>query len=58
MTCSVTAASKGQNLVLPMITGRKTLPPETRTPALAGPLRALLVFCGSLLVVSVLINFL
>ena len=51
-------AAKGQNLVLPMITGRKTLPPEMRAPALAGPLRALLVFGGSILVVTVLINFL
>src|SRR5579872_1872979 len=51
-------AAKGQNLVLPMVTGRKTLPPETRAPALAGPLRILLVFGGSILAVTVLINFL
>src|SRR5215469_1889396 len=50
--------AKGQNLVLPMITGRKTLPPETQAPALAGPLRALLVLGGSILAVTVLINFL
>jgi len=50
--------AKGQNLVLPMITGRKTLPPETRAPALAGPLRALLVLGGSVLAVIALINFL
>lgn len=49
---------KGQNLVLPMVTGRKTLPPEMRAPALAGPLRAFLVLGGSLLAVTVLINFL
>ena len=51
-------AAKGQNLVLPMITGRKTLPPEMRAPAFAGPLRALLVLGGSLLAVILLINFL
>ena len=50
--------AKGQNLVLPMVTGRKMLPPEMRAPALAGPLRALLVLGGSLLAVTVLINFL
>lgn len=50
--------AKGQNLVLPMVTGRKTLPPEMRAPALAGPLRALLILGGSLLAVAVLINFL
>lgn len=50
--------AKGQNLALPMVTGRKTLPPEMRAPALAGPLRALLVLGGSLLAVAVLINFL
>ncbi|HEV2264052.1 MAG TPA: cytochrome b/b6 domain-containing protein [Stellaceae bacterium] len=50
--------AKGQNLVLPMVMGRKTLPPEMRAPALAGPLRALLVLGGSLLAITVLINFL
>ncbi|MDE1902575.1 MAG: cytochrome b/b6 domain-containing protein [Alphaproteobacteria bacterium] len=50
--------AKGQNLVLPMVTGRKTLPPEMRAPALAGPLRMLLVLGGSLIAVAVLINFL
>lgn len=50
--------AKGQNLVLPMVTGRKTLPPETRAPALVGPLRALLILGGSVLAVTALINFL
>lgn len=50
--------AKGQNLVMPMVMGCKTLPPEMRAPALAGPLRALLVLGGSLLAVTVLINFL
>ncbi|HEV2162594.1 MAG TPA: cytochrome b/b6 domain-containing protein [Stellaceae bacterium] len=50
--------AKGQNLALPMVTGRKTLLPEMRAPALAGPVRALLVLGGSVLAVTVLINFL
>lgn len=58
LAVAVYRMAKGQNLVLPMVTGRKTLPPETRAPALAGPLRALLVLGGSLLAVTVLINFL
>jgi len=58
LAVAVYRMAKGQNLVLPMVTGRKTLPPETRAPALAGSFRALLVLGGSLLAVSVLINFL
>ena len=51
-------ALKRQNLVLPMITGRKTLPPDTQPPALAGPLRALVIFAGSVLVAAALVTFL
>ena len=58
LAVAVYRLAKGQNLALPMVTGRKTLPPEMRAPALAGPLRALLVLGGSLLAVAVLINFL
>jgi len=50
--------AKGQNLVLPMIDGRKALPIETRPPALAGPLRALIVFGGSVVAAAAVINFL
>lgn len=50
--------AKGQNLVLPMLTGRKTLPTDARPPALAGTVRALVVFGGSVLAVAVLVNFL
>ena len=42
-------AAKRQNLLLPMITGCKVLPPGARPPAQAGALRALLfVGCGTL----------
>ncbi|MGB8182788.1 MAG: cytochrome b/b6 domain-containing protein, partial [Stellaceae bacterium] len=58
LAVAVYRTAKGQNLVLPMVTGRKTLPPEMRAPAFAGPLRALLVLGGSLLAVILLINFL
>lgn len=51
-------AAKGQNLVLPLITGRKALPIETRPPTLIGPLRALFVFGGSMIAAAALINFL
>ncbi len=51
-------AAKGQNLVLPMVTGRKAPPKEPRPPALIGPLRALFVFGGSAIAAAALINFL
>ncbi|MGH6995050.1 MAG: hypothetical protein ACREES_05095, partial [Stellaceae bacterium] len=51
-------AAKGQNLVLPMINGRKAVPIEKRPPALAGSLRALIVFGGSVAAAAAVINFL
>lgn len=51
-------AAKGQNLVLPMINGRKALPKEKRPPTLAGPMRALIVFGGSVAAAAAVINFL
>ncbi len=52
------ALAKGQNLVLPMITGNKVLPENTPQPRLTGPLRAALILaCGSLLA-ALLVNFL
>lgn len=38
------AALKGQNLVRPMITGKKRLPAATRAPRMASPALALVVF--------------
>ena len=37
------AAAKGQNLLLPMITGTKWLPPSMPAPRLAGPMRAVVL---------------
>jgi cytochrome b len=51
-------AVKRQNLVLPMITGRKTLAPGVSPPAMAGPLRALLLLGGGVVFTAVLVNFL
>jgi cytochrome b len=51
-------AVKGQDLVTPMITGRKTLPEGTAPPGMVSPARAALLFAGSVLVAVVLINFL
>jgi cytochrome b len=51
-------AVKRQNLVLPMISGRKMLPAPARAPAMAGPTRALLLFvCGGV-AAAALVNFL
>jgi cytochrome b len=51
-------AAKGQNLLLPMISGRKVLPLAVRPPAQAGVLRALLFLgCGTL-AAAALANFL
>ena len=50
--------AKRQNLVLPMITGRKMLPTDARAPALAGPLRALVAFGVSVAAAAALVNFL
>lgn len=54
----VYGVAKRQNLVLPMITGRKTLPTDARMPAAAGPLRALVVFGASVALTAALVNFL
>ncbi|MGH9485794.1 MAG: cytochrome b/b6 domain-containing protein [Terriglobales bacterium] len=51
-------AAKRQNLVLPMISGRKTLPPGVAPPAMAGPLRALLLLGAGVLAAAVLVNLL
>jgi cytochrome b len=54
----VYGAVKRQNLILPMITGRKILPSGVQPPVFARPIRALLlVGCGTL-VAAVLANFL
>jgi cytochrome b len=46
----VYAVTKGQNLLLPMITGRKTLPADVPLPRVAGNARAVALFaCGAAL---------
>jgi cytochrome b len=52
------AAAKGQNLVTPMITGRKTLPADALQPRMNGLLRASFFLGVSALAVAVLVNVL
>lgn len=51
-------AVKRQNLVLPMIVGRKTLPASVRPPAMAPPARALLLFACGVVAAAACANFL
>ena len=52
------AAVKGQNLLLPMITGRKTLPASIVPPRMAGLLRAGILLAGSGIAAAALVRFL
>lgn len=52
------AAVKGQNLLLPMITGRKTLPASIVSPRMAGLLRAGILLAGSGIAAAALVRFL
>lgn len=52
------ALAKGHNLVRPMLTGRKSLPPQKAAPRLVGPLRAVLLLCGSAAVAALLATYL
>jgi cytochrome b len=54
----VYALAKGQNLVLPMITGNKVLPESMPQPRLAGLLRAALILACSGLAAALLVGFL
>lgn len=49
---------KRQNLVLPMIVGRKALPASVRPPDMVQPTRALLLFGFSVVAAAALANFL
>lgn len=49
---------KRQNLVLPMIVGRKVLPTSIRLPAMAPPARALLLFACGVVAAAACANFL
>jgi hypothetical protein len=50
------AAVKGQNLVRPMITGRKALPASVRPPRIASPARAAFLFAASAAAAALLAN--
>jgi cytochrome b len=52
------AAAKGHNLLRPMITGWKLLPPEVRPPRIAGPVRAAILLACSALATALLARFL
>jgi hypothetical protein len=51
------AAAKGQNLLTPMVTGRKSLPPGIPPPHIASAAHALAVLSASAVVAAALINF-
>jgi cytochrome b len=50
------AWAKGQNLLLPMITGIKRLPPSMPAPRLAGPMRAVVLATLSAAATAVLVH--
>lgn len=54
----VYAVAKRHNLLLPMITGRKTLPANIPPPRMAGPARAAFLLACSALAAAALANFL
>jgi cytochrome b len=51
------AAVKGQNLLLPMITGTKILPESVPAPRIARPVRAAVFFAGSVTAAAILAKF-
>jgi cytochrome b len=52
------AVAKGHNLLLPMVTGRKTLPPSVPQPRIAGWTRAIILLGCSALATAALAQFL
>jgi len=52
------AVGKGQNLLLPMITGTKVLPESASPPRIASPARAVLLIAGSAAAAAILVNLL
>jgi cytochrome b len=51
------AAAKGQNLLRPMITGTKVLPPSLPAPRLASPARAAVLFAVAAAAATIIANF-
>ena len=52
------AAIKGQNLLAPMITGRKVLPASVAAPRIGSPALAALLLLGSAVATAFLVNLL
>jgi cytochrome b len=50
--------AKGQNLLAPMITGRKTLPKSVTAPRMPGPIRALVCLIAAAAIAAALANYL
>ena len=51
------AALRGQNLLRPMITGRKVLPASLGAPRIASPARAVLLLAGCAAAAAILVSF-
>ena len=51
------AAVKGQNLLLPIITGTKVLPEPVVAPRMASPARAAVLFAGSAAAAAIIARF-
>ena len=49
-------ALKGQNLLRPMLTGKKRLPAATRQPRMADPLLAFVILAGAVALVTVVVT--
>jgi cytochrome b len=58
LAIAVYAAARGHNLLRPMITGWKLLPPEVRPPRIAGSVRAAILLACSALATALLARFL
>jgi cytochrome b len=56
LAIAVYAAAKGHDLVRPMVTGVKTLPADVAQPAVASPVRAVLLLLVSAAAVALLAN--
>ena len=58
LAIAIYAVAKGHNLLTPMITGRKNLPPDVPRPRIGSLVRASLLLGASALAVAVLVNVL
>lgn len=58
LVIAIHAVAKRQNLLRPMLTGRKTMPGDIPPPHIASPVRAVLLLVGSAAVAAALTNLL